>query len=142
MLTDRMLYINLQALFLRNLLSLIGIDGAIQPKCINIIMLVMMLACRSICFVAVYSVVLSPGIYFQAHNAVSFNIFGLPPQNKEGILPVATLSIALYTSSKASSRRDVARGVKCCHRRYKLQWIASTSKSHRANTGIQRIAAG
>ena len=32
-------------------------------------------------------------------------------QNKEGILPVATLSIAIYVSSKYRSRRDVARGV-------------------------------
>ena len=42
-------------------------------------------------------------------------------QNKEGILPVATLSIALYVSSKSRSRRDVARGVECCHRHSKLQ---------------------
>ena len=42
-------------------------------------------------------------------------------QNKEGILPVATLSIALYVSSKSRSRRDVARGVECCHRHCKLQ---------------------
>ena len=60
-------------------------------------------------------------------------------QNKEGILPVASLSIALYTSSNSRSRRDVARGVKCCLRHYKRQWIASTSKSHRqASNALQQ----
>ena len=42
-------------------------------------------------------------------------------QNKEGILPVATLSIALYAFSKSRSHRDVARGVRFCHRHYELQ---------------------
>ena len=62
----------------------------------------------------------------------------LSSQNKEGILPVATLSIAIYVSSKARSRRDVARGVKCCRRRCQPQLIASTSKSHRASNALQQ----
>ena len=59
-------------------------------------------------------------------------------QNKEGILPVATLPIALYVSSKSRSRWHVARGVKCCHRHCKLQWIASTSKSPQASNALQQ----
>ena len=42
-------------------------------------------------------------------------------QNKEGILPVATLSIALYVFSKSRSRWVVARGVISCRRHYKPQ---------------------
>ena len=67
-----------------------------------------------------------------------FPVTILIPQNKEGILPVATLSIAIYVSSKARSRRDVARGVKCCRRRWQPQLIASTSKSHRASNALQQ----
>ena len=63
-------------------------------------------------------------------------------QNKEGIPPVATLSIALYASSKSRSRRNVARGVECCHRHCILQWIASTSKSHRHCSRIKFLFQG
>ena len=59
-------------------------------------------------------------------------------QNKEDILPVATLSIAIYVSSKSRSRRDAARGVKCCRRHHQPQLIASTSKSHRASNALQQ----
>ena len=60
-------------------------------------------------------------------------------QNKEDILPVATLSIAIYVSSKSRSRRDVTRGVGCCRRHHQPQLIASTSKSrHRASNALQQ----
>ena len=42
-------------------------------------------------------------------------------QNKEGILPVATLSIALYVLHRSMSASDVAPEVTICHRLYKHQ---------------------
>ena len=35
-------------------------------------------------------------------------IYTLPPQNKEGILPVATLSIAIYVLRRFMSASDIA----------------------------------
>ena len=68
----------------------------------------------------------------------TYRLFTVLAQNKEGILPVATLSIAIYVSSKSRSRRDGARGVKCCHRRYQPLLVASTSTSHRASNALQQ----
>ena len=42
-------------------------------------------------------------------------------QNKEGILPVATLSIALYVLRRSMSASDVAPEVAICYRLYKHQ---------------------
>ena len=42
-------------------------------------------------------------------------------QNKESILPVATLSIALYVLRSSMSASDIAPEVAFCHRIYKHQ---------------------
>ena len=77
--------------------------------------------------------------FFTFPNITNFvSDISVQAQNKEGILPVATLSIAIYVSNKARSRRDVPRGVKCCRRRWQPQLIASTSKSHRASNALQQ----
>ena len=57
-------------------------------------------------FIARYIVVVSP-LVTQCFFFVSVFI-AFKPQNKEGILPAATLSIDLYGPSKCRSSRDIA----------------------------------
>ena len=46
--------------------------------------------------------------YMNTVYMVGFTLYCLYPQNKEGILPVATLSIALYVLHRSMSASDVA----------------------------------